>query len=65
MREGIEVNEARRNAKNYNTEIFFWEIVRIQSNYIMPVINLFISLNQLYSSDMNIFFMNLLLNAKD
>lgn len=65
MREGIEVNEARRNAKNYNTEIFFWEIVRIQSNYIMPVINLFISLNRLYSSDMNIFFMNLLLNAKD
>lgn len=65
MREGIEVNEARRNAKNYNTEIFFWEIVRIQSNYIMPVINLFISLNRLYSFDMNIFFMNLLLNAKD
>lgn len=65
MREGIEVNEARRNAKNYNTEIFFWEIVRIQSNYIMPVINLFISLNPLYSFDMNIFFMNLLLNAKD
>lgn len=65
MREGIEVNEARRNAKNYNTEIFFWEIVRFQSNYIMPVINLFISLNRLYSSDMNIFFMNLLLNAKD
>lgn len=65
MREGIEVNEARRNAKNYNTEILFWEIVRIQSNYIMPVINLFISLNPLYSFDMNIFFMNLLLNAKD
>ena len=41
MREGIEVNEARKNAKNYNTEgIFFSGNCSIQSNYIMPVINL-------------------------